>query len=264
MRKRAIKVLIAHNDSNVLRYLSIQISREFEVLGIYAHILIATTFKETKKIIEREDIDISCFDCHWEDEVGHGEDLIVLIKRIARHQTIIAIMDNVDTNYRLKLYDKYAPILCPTRKLLFSSLRGYLEKTLLGLRSYYQEVVINTHLKVIRFYIEEIAYLKGHAGKTTVFIYDFDAKKYKSIEITLSITNFLAKYDKLGGFLKCHRDYAVNRMMVRFIRKSREYQCIELIYNDEKNYPVEIPMSESGKKNVIKEMDKKVEGAVLT
>lgn len=263
MRRKIIRVLVAHSDSTVLRYLSIEIPRAFDALGIYAHIITSKTFNDTKKMIKKENVDVFCICFNWEDEQGHGEDLIELIEKTSIHQSTIVMMENNDVDYRLRITDEYYPILCPTKEMLFSNLDRYLRKTLKRIAPYIQEVIIPTHTDVIRFYLEEVPYAYGHAGKTTIHIYDFDVKRYKTIEIPLSITNFLARYDKFNMFLKCHRDYAVNRTMIRKVRKSREDQCIELIYPNEKNYPVEIPMSDSGKKLVIKAMNTVVKGADL-
>ena len=262
MGKEIIKLFIAHNDPNVLRYLSVETPREFEILGAYAHIATAATFRGANERVEKEYFDIYFIDFNWEDEDGHGEALIEFIKKIAPYQAIIVIFDDTD-DCRLKLYDKYYPIICPSKEMLFSNLGEYLEKALLSLTSHSREVVINTQPKFIRFYLEEVAYIYGHAGKTIIFIYDFDAKKYKEQELPLTLTSFLAKYNKSGDFLRCHRDYAVNRLMIRFVHKSREHQCIELIYRDENDYPIEIPMSDSGKKSVIKEMNREMEGIGL-
>jgi len=263
MRREIIKVLAAHSDLNILRYLSVEIPKVFALLDIYAHIITATTFKETRKRIEKEESDVACIDFNWEGSDGHGEDLIEFIKRVTPHQAIIAIMENHNAKYRLEISDKYYPILCPTKKMLFSDLKGYLEKTMKNLRPYSQKIDFETHTKWISFNLEEVAYLYGHAGKTIVFIYDFGAKKCREIEIPISITNFLAKYDRLNIFIRCHRDYAANRMMIRFVHKSRESMYIELIFLSENKYPLEIPMSESYKKWVMKQMKISAKGVDL-
>jgi len=44
MGKEIIKLFIAHNDPNILRYLFVETPREFEILGVYARITTASTF----------------------------------------------------------------------------------------------------------------------------------------------------------------------------------------------------------------------------
>ncbi|MCL1990609.1 MAG: LytTR family transcriptional regulator DNA-binding domain-containing protein [Defluviitaleaceae bacterium] len=256
MKKVIIRVLIAHSDPNVLRYLSDKAPTIFASLGLYAHIITTTTFKETRKTIEREDIDISCFYFDWEDEAGHGEDLIELIKKIAPHQTMITVMDHEDHKYQAILFQKYYPILCLTKKTLFSNIKGFFSKAALNLRPCFQIIDIDTNIKTVRFYLEEVAYVHGHAGKTTLHLYDFVRNLSKEIEIPLSITHFLTKHNQSNTLLRCHRDYAVNKMMIRHVHKSREAQCIELIYTEPNGYPMEISMSESYKKAVLHELRK--------
>ena len=257
MRRKTIKVLIAYDDPTILQYLSIEIPRSYATLNVYVHLITATTFKKTKEIIERQEIDIPFIGFNWEDEDGMGADLIELIRKKSPQQLIVAILENQNSHRQLKNPDRYYPIMYPTRDLFFSELVTYLEQTLLNLTPQTQQLIIDTHTKVIHFNLEEIAYIYGHGGKTTIFTYDFDAKNYREFEVPVSLTHFLAKYNKSNAFIKCHRDYAVNWTMIRFVHKSREYQFIELIDHDENDYPVVTPMSDSFKKSVLKAMTKK-------
>jgi len=266
LQRKIIKVLIAYNEPKFLRYLAIEIPRKYGALGVYAHIITASTFTDTVKAIEQAEIDVYCIDFNWENERGHGEDLITLIKKTAPHQTVIAIMDDEEPNYQViaNLANQYYPILAPTKTAFFADIKGYLEKSLLHLSPYTQIVTLDTRSKTIRFYLEEIAYLYGHDGQTTVFVYNSQINKYQKIKIPISITNFLAKYDKSGIFIRCHRDYAVNHWMIRFVHKPRAHRCIELIYKDERDYPVEIPISDSySKQKPLQDLLRPVKGVVL-
>jgi len=255
MREKVVKILIAYDDPTILQYLVTKISKLCASLNVYAQFITSSTFKETKKIIERYELDIPFVGFNWENEDGTGADLVELIRKKSPQQLIVAILENQNSRLQLKNPDKYYPIMYPTRDLFFSELDYYLKQALESLPDSAEKFVIDTHAKVIQLDLAEIAYVYGNGGKVIIFVYDFESKSYEEIEVPMTLTRFLEGYNRSNTFIKCHRNYAVNKRVIRFVHKSREHQCIELIYSDERDYPVEIPMSDSFKKLVLRAME---------
>ena len=111
------------------------------------------------------------------------------------------------------------------------------------------------NIYIIDICLPDGSYVHLLSGTRAVLVefYDLEKNEYQTIEMkNMSLEKFMREYNESGIFLRCHREYIVNKKMVKKINII--LSDITLLYEGKNGRVLHIPIGMAYKKDVLSQL----------
>ena len=247
MKRRMATVLVVEDDPVIAKHIKFHIWKTFERTF---QVVVANDYQTAKELTEGGHIDIFMIDFLLPD--GHGEDLIKLIRKKSFKHPIIAQTVKDDLKYQNKIYREYGRIKYLTKSELYVSMKNAFSWAKTELDDSLRSRILLPGPKRGSFNVKEVCYIERMPNSRSINIelYDVERKIFYYEEMrNLGLEKFLAAYNELGIFMRCHLSYIVNRLMIEEVDTlSNE---ILLLCRGENEREIRIPIGPTHKKDVL-------------
>jgi len=250
MKEKLVRILICAKDTKLADRILWTVRETFPRDLYFQTIIKKTQFQPVWDIIEAGFADIIVIGTELSG--GDAEDLIELAIKKNPKQPIIVYLQDEDEHVELNLRRKYRKnIDIVTQDELFEGLKTPLRDAYNDVLDYKSRHIVFSDLI---FKVDEILFIKADGNYIEVTIYDFVKKTFRSINKKMSMKVFEGEYNTERDFVRCHASYIVNvRMIVGTVKVGNSLYLV-LDIKDENGDPIEIPVSATYRKDVLKRL----------
>ena len=247
MKRRMATVLVVEDDPVIARHIKFHIWKTFDRT---LQVVVANDYQTAKELIEKGHIDIFMIDLILPD--GHGEGLISLIREHSFKHPIIVQTVTEDLKYQNKIYREYGRIKYLTKSELYVSMEDVFLWAKKELDEIFKSRILLPGPKRGSFSVTEVCYIERmpNSRNINIELYDVERKIFYYKEMrNLGLEKFLAAYNELGIFMRCHLSYIVNRLMIEEVDTLNNQ--ILLLCRGEKDREIRIPIGPTHKKDIL-------------